>query len=50
VETKTVRMTRGTLLQRAKTRLTGVVLAKATGTLKVLSVIGKAAQPECFRG
>ena len=42
--------TRGTELQRAQARVTLVICVNATGTFKSIAVIGKAAQPVCFRG
>jgi len=44
------RETRGTALQSAKERITGIFCVNATGTLKFLSVIGRAVTPVCFRG
>ena len=41
---------RGTELQRAKARITLIITVNATGTFKSIAVIGKAAQPVCFRG
>lgn len=44
------RETRGTAMQTAKARITLIVCINATGTFKSISVIGKAAEPVCFRG
>jgi len=42
--------TRGAELKRAKARVTLVICVNATGTFKSIAVLGKAAQPVCFRG
>jgi len=41
---------RGTELQPAKTQITLIITINATGIFKSIAVIGKAAQPVCFRG
>jgi len=41
---------RGTELRRAKARITLIITVNATETFKSIAVIGKAAQPVCFRG
>lgn len=40
----------GVALQRAEARITVIFCVNATGTFKLLSVIGSAATPVCFRG
>ena len=42
--------THGTELQRDKARVTLVICVNSTGTFTSIAVIGKAAQPVCFRG
>jgi len=44
------RETRGTALPSAKARITIIFCMKATSSIKNNAVIGKAAQPVCFRG
>jgi len=44
------RGTRGTALQSAKDRITIIMCMNATGSFKNIAVIGRAAQPVCFRG
>ena len=44
------RETRGTAMQPAKACTTLIICINATGTFKSISVIGKAAEPVCFRG
>jgi len=50
VLSRDARETRGTALQSAKARITVIFCVNAMGTLKFLSLIGRAVTPVCFRG